>query len=211
MNEQKDLITAREYSLKALRYEQKWKKYLNHTHQALIEAMTIDGSRSLCDLSCGTGLFTYKLLEQYPELERIQLNDLSSAMLKQAKDRFKEYPQINFSNFPAHHINRLDPAFDVIISLNSFHNYAKQQEVIDASFETLTPGGKIYILDWNRTGIFRLINRVIQLAVKEHIDTCSAYELYQLLHASGFELTHIRTWRWHYWNFFVIEAEKPAK
>ncbi len=211
MTDQKDRITAREYSLQARVYEQKWEKYLKHTHQALIEAMDIEGCRSLCDLSCGTGLFTYQLLEHHPELELIRLNDLSSSMLEQAKDRFREYPQISFSSFHAHHIDQSDTVFDVIISLNSFHNYADQHAVIDASFKALKAGGKIYILDWNRTGMFRLTNRIIQFAVKEHIDTRSAYELYEMLHHTGFELTHIRTWSWRYWKFYLIEAEKPAE
>ena len=201
--------TARSYSVQADTYEHKWRKYIEHTHRALINELVLKTNDRICDLSSGTGLFTYAILEKEPNLKEIRLNDLSTKMLEISQNRFSEDDRITFSNQASNTIHDSIQFLNTIISLNAFHNYVSQKEVVASIFEALNVGGTVYILDWNNQGWFRFINYFIKLFVKEHIDTRSEAEMNKMLREAGFKISSTKSWYWRYWNFYLIKAQKP--
>ena len=203
-------VTANEYNKQANSYEAKWEAYLAHTHQKMADALELEPSSKVCDVSCGTGLFTYKLFQKQLNLELLQLNDISQEMLSYAKERFSKTDTITFTNFPAHEIDQSATPFDALISLNAFHNYDQQKKSIEACYNSLKPNGEIYILDWNRSGLFRIMNFWIRLFVKERIDTRTLSEMEKLLEDAKFSIKHTEEWSWRYWKFFLIVGEKSG-
>tara|TARA_R110002096_G_scaffold183757_18_gene361992 strand:- start:4837 stop:5466 length:630 start_codon:yes stop_codon:yes gene_type:complete len=202
-------VTANAYNELANSYEKRWGKYLSHTYQKMAASLELKGAVRVCDISCGTGLFAHQLIKKYPELELLQLNDISTKMISYAKTRFSKDEHVLFSKLPAHKIDDIDSRFDALISLNAFHNYDKQKAVVNASYNALIPGGKVYILDWNRAGLFKLINFFIGSSVKEGIDTRSLLEMEKLLKKANFDVVNTEKWNWRYWNFFLIVGQKP--
>lgn len=194
------------FNPKAEKYEQKWEAYLRHTHEIFLDNIEPKEGETLLDASSGTGLLALELSESDMSFERLVLNDPSSVMLNFARKRLAGYPEITFSNQTAEKLDFGDDQFDGILCLNAFHFYGNQQQVLANFHRLLTPEGKLYILDWNRSGFFRFINPIINWSTSENINTRSLVEMRDILKGCGFQIVDEMEWNWRYWNFFFIEA-----
>jgi ubiquinone/menaquinone biosynthesis C-methylase UbiE len=129
-------------------------------------------------------------------------------MLQQAKERLRDVKGIEYTNCFCEQLSFRENCFDKICCLNSFHYYTDQKLILSHFHTFLKPGGTLYILDWNRTGSFRVINKIIDLLSPEHINTRSKEETLQLLGNSGFTPIHHSTWGFRWWKFYFISAQK---
>lgn len=128
-------------------------------------------------------------------------------MLEVAKYRLSSSDNIRFSNYFAEDLQFEENSFDHIICLNSFHYYVDQHSVINQFKRVLKPGGTIWIQDWNRVGLFKIANKLIDWLSPENINTRSVDEMKELLHQNNFVVKKEGTWRFRWWNFFFIRAE----
>lgn len=191
---------------RAAAYEHRWSAYLAHTHARFLEQIRTDGDDLLLDVSAGTGRLARELIEGGHAFRKLQLNEPSGAMRSVAARKLAGNPRIHITDHPARTIPGTENRFDRIFCLNAFHFYPQQQAVLRHFHELLKDGGRLCVLDWDRTGFFHIINRFIRWRVDEHIDTRSAVEMRSMLEGSGFSVTHTRRWRWRYWRLFYIEA-----
>lgn len=198
--------TTRSYNENARNYEKRWAAYLRHTHTTFVEQLDVSETDRLLDLSCGTGLLARELLNSGKKFEHLTLNDPAEKMLDIARKRLSSHPDISFANSPAHRIPFEDNSFDRIFSLNAFHNYRYQNTVISEIRRVLKRGGRIYVQDWNRSGLFRPLNMIIRHWVPEHIDTRSPEEAKRMLEAHGLLVEKEETWNYRYWKFFFMQA-----
>lgn len=189
-------------------YEKKWEGYLKNTHQKLWPVLEIQEGDSVLDVSAGTGLLAQQILEEF-SIQKLILNDISSEMQSLAKSRLAEYENIEYTSSSAEALDFEPGSFDHIISLNAYHNYPRQNEFLVKVFEWLKPGASLYILDWNRRGLFRFINWYISLTVNEIINTRSLPEVLKQLKTTGFSIELKREWKYNYWNLFLIKCQKP--
>ena len=202
--------TISAYNRQAAAYEAKWKSYLNHTHEAFLCRIKTTADDTILDVSGGTGLLAKMLIDRNYAFKHLVVNDPSEKMLAIARDRLSDKPNIRFSNNRAEAISFKANQFDRIFCLNSFHYYTNQPEVLDRLHTMLTPGGRLYILDWNRSGLFTIANKILTWVSSEHIDTRSLPEMNQMANESGFKLNNQDSWSWRYWTFFFVEAHKPG-
>lgn len=194
------------YNKQAPKYEKKWADYLSHTHESFLRAFECRKEDQILDISAGTGLLPKYMFEREYRFSKMVLNDVSEEMLKVARKRFKNDPAISFTEESSEQLSFENNSFDRVISLNAFHHYKDHQKVISEIRRVLNPGGKVYILDWNRKGIFTLVNYCIDLFSSETIQTLNVDEITEMLEADAFLIEEQKEWRYSYWNFYLVTA-----
>jgi len=189
-------------------YESRWAQYLTHTHQKFLEKIHLDKDDKVLDMSCGTGLLAYHLIERGDKFREIVLNDISTKLQARAKKRFKGRDDIRFTSLPAESVDFPAETFDKIFCLSAFHNYSQQSCVLQNCRHILKPGGRMYLLDWNRSGWFRIVDLFIKIKTPEYIDTRSRNEMKQKLTDHSFSIIFDREWYFNYWKFFYLIVNK---
>lgn len=202
--------TAEGYNQNANRYEKRWKKYLAHTHQRLLKHLHTKGDDVILDASCGTGLLAQHLISEAYPFKKLVLNDISTDMQQKAKERLGEKPDVLFTQQPVQNLDLEAESHAKVLCLNAFHNYTNQIEVLEQFWHILQPGGKVYLLDWNRSGWFLPVNWMINHWASEYINSRSLEEISHLLSEAQFELLLQKEWYFRYWKFFLIVAQKPS-
>lgn len=196
------------YNQKAACYEKKWEAYLRHTHLKFLARIDTSEDEAILDLSCGTGLLAKELKSEGFPFKKLVLNDPSEKMLAIARTRLESSDKISFTNYSVEHLDFEEEQFDRIFCLNAFHFYSLQQQILHKVHALLKPGGHFYVLDWNRSGFFRFINRIIDWNTSEHIETKSLGEFEKMLVNSNLFTSSKQEWYWRYWKFFFTEAIK---
>lgn len=174
----------------------------------LLKHIKLDSSDVILDPSGGTGLLAQKLLDQNYSFEELVINDPSDEMLAIARQRFPDKPTISFNNLKVQDLSYPQNYFSKIICLNSFHFYEQQEQVLNQFHKLLKPDGKLYILDWNREGFFRIVNTLIRWSTSEYINTRSLLELRQMISNKRFTIQTSHSWNWRYWKLMFVEGIK---
>lgn len=174
----------------------------------LLKHIKLDSSDVILDSSGGTGLLAQKLLDQNYSFEELVINDPSDEMLAIARQRFSDKPTIRFNNLKVQDLSYPQNYFSKIICLNSFHFYEQQEQVLNQFHKLLKPDGKLYILDWNREGFFRIVNTLIRWSNSEYINTRSLFELRQMMSNNRFTIQTSHSWNWQYWKLMFVEGIK---
>jgi ubiquinone/menaquinone biosynthesis C-methylase UbiE len=200
--------TIQKYDQTAGEYEKKWKRYLDHTHEKFLSKIETKPEDWILDLSGGTGLLAKELVERQLPFRRLVINDPSEGMINIAKNRLPKDERLSFTKFRADRIPFEKNSFDRVFCLNAFHFYHDHQQTLDLLHLTLKPGGYLYLLDWNRSGLFRFMNTIINLLTSAYIDTRSLPELEEMLEKSGFCVKQTDSWNWWYWKFLFVKAHK---
>ena len=174
----------------------------------LLKHIELTPSDVVLDPSGGTGLLAKKLIAQNYSFEQLVINDPSDEMLAIARQRLSDKPSISFKNKKVQDLSYPKNYFTKIICLNSFHFYEKQDQVLSQFYKLLKPTGKLYILDWNREGFFRMVNTLIRWSSSEYINTRSLRELQQMMSENTFNIQTSHRWNWRYWKLMFVEGAK---
>ncbi|WP_110241856.1 class I SAM-dependent methyltransferase [Nocardioides gilvus] len=105
--------------------------------------------RSIVDLGCGTGQYTLKLAEAYPDA-RITALDLSQSELNYAKRRSEDAGlDIAFRRAAAEKTGLADGSADLVTSYILLHEMPPHaiRSVFDEAFRLLEPGGHVHFGD----------------------------------------------------------------
>jgi len=191
-------------------YEKRWADYLVNTHEKVLSVVDANPSDRILDVSAGTGSLAQRYIGHGFPYEQIVLNDPSHKMLEKARQRFSDNPNIIFTEHWVDEIGVEPESFDKIFCTSALHNYPDQPKTIRHLKNLLKPGGLLFLLDWNNSGWFRLVNWYIRIKVREEIiNTRSLPEAANLLNNADFEIFHQQEWYFSYWKFFLIKAQKP--
>lgn len=191
----------------AERYDKQYQSYLKHTHERMLSKLRLSPEDEILDSSAGTGLLAQEILKKHKSFKRLVLNDPASKMLERAKYRLRYHDEIEFHNQLCEQLAFDDNTFSQIICLNSFHYYTHQQEVLRHFRRMIKPGGNLWMLDWNRTGSFKIASTLINWLSPENINSRSLDEMKILLRETGFDVKEEEIWGYRWWNFFFVRCE----
>lgn len=108
-----------------------------------IERLGLKGSERVLDAGCGTGRDAQELLRQHPAVEIVGV-DGSSAMIAQARERFRDNP--GRAQFHARDLEQplaLDGEFDAVMSVACFHWIADHDALFANLHAVMRPGGRL--------------------------------------------------------------------
>ncbi|HTP06945.1 MAG TPA: class I SAM-dependent methyltransferase [Anaerolineae bacterium] len=116
-----------------------------------VAATTNPDAQHVLDIGCGAGNYTLKLLERLPDVD-ITLIDLSKPMLDRALQRISVVSNGNIAALQGdiRVIPLPDRHYDIILAAAVFHHLredAEREAVFRKCFESLKPGGSLWISD----------------------------------------------------------------
>ncbi len=115
------------------------------------------------DLACGNGRFMRQALEAYPRLPLTGL-DLSPAYCAEARERLRDWPQVEIVNGAVEQAPFDDDVFDAITCVYLFHELPPRVRR-DAAREiarVLKPGGTLVLADSIQTGDASDLDRMLE-------------------------------------------------
>jgi ubiquinone/menaquinone biosynthesis C-methylase UbiE len=112
-----------------------------------------DADIQILDIACGPGSLTRDLALTFPNAN-ITAVDLSFPYLKQAQNRLKKFPRINFLQANAEDLPFKDKNFDVVTCSYLFHElpHGPRKTVLKEAWRVLKPGGVLSLVDSIQTG-----------------------------------------------------------
>lgn len=139
-------LVRREYDHLAGEYDRRWRRYIDATLQAVLEAVDCSETDALLDIPCGTGELETRLFSLFPGL-RIVGSDLSLEMLANAcgKDSAgrAQWIAADIGQLPFPH-----GVFDWAVCANGFHYFDAPQSSLAELRRVLRPNGRLVLIDW---------------------------------------------------------------
>ncbi len=130
-----------DFDLIALHDQERW-NHNNHYHHFLLKQLPPQ-CRTALDIGCGTGEFS-RLLAQ--RVERVMAIDLSPNMIKIAKQRSRQFPNIDFQVADVMLWEPPTEKMDLIVSIATLHHVSIERLLPNLK-AALNPGGRLVILD----------------------------------------------------------------
>jgi ubiquinone/menaquinone biosynthesis C-methylase UbiE len=125
----------------ALHNQEGW-DHNNHYHRFLLKQLPAQRKIAL-DIGCGTGEFS-RLLAQH--FERVVAIDLSPNMIEVAKQRSRQFSNIDFQVANVLQWDLPSKKFDAIVSIAALH-HLPVESLLPNLKAALKPGGRLVILD----------------------------------------------------------------
>jgi ubiquinone/menaquinone biosynthesis C-methylase UbiE len=186
--------------------------FFHPAHRMLLDSLTESDQRIL-DIGCGTGAFAAAALERFPDTQ-VWGMDLSDGMLGQCEARCSAAPgRLHLVQGDSQRLPFRDDSFDVVTCSHSFHHYPRQEQVAAEMHRVLRPGGRLFIIDGDRDGLWgRFLFDVFIVAVEGPVRHLSGRAFRELYGRVGFENVSQRR-RWGPLPFLMTSghAAKPAR
>lgn len=115
-------------------------------HKRLLEYVDLSGQANILDLGCGTGRLLNRLATQFPQICGTGL-DLSSEMLRQARQSNYHHPRLIYVQGNAESLPFAHGQFDAVFNTISFLHYQKPEQVFSEVSRVLCSGGCFYLVD----------------------------------------------------------------
>jgi ubiquinone/menaquinone biosynthesis C-methylase UbiE len=194
---------VRSYAPVAKRYERRWRRYLEETIGATLDALRPVPGERILDVGCGTGLLLARLAERQRGVEAAGL-DLTEAMLRVAR-----------VDHGADRLVRGDSAalpfaagsLDAVVSSSSLHHWTDVTAALREMRRVVHPRGRVVITDWSRDPwYFRPLAR-LHLRSPAVRQVLTLAQLVEALRSAGLVVTGSRVYRaagW--WGMMTLVA-----
>jgi ubiquinone/menaquinone biosynthesis C-methylase UbiE len=145
-------IQVENYQGLASRFDKKQKRE-NRNHINKIKAISnfleIKKGDKVLEIGIGTGIHAKYLLENNKENFKFIGVDLSKEMLKQSKEKLKNFKNISLQVMDGAHLKFKDNTFDKVYISGSLHHYLDPETGIREIVRVLKKGGKFCIMEPN--------------------------------------------------------------
>ncbi len=108
-----------------------------------IEKLDLRGDEQVLDIGCGDGRLTAEIAKRVPKGSVLGV-DVSANMIDEAQKTFSHIKNLAFVCSDATAFSA-DKKFDVVVSFAAFHWIKDQRSVLQNIFQTLKPGGFLFI------------------------------------------------------------------
>ncbi|WP_319204234.1 malonyl-ACP O-methyltransferase BioC [uncultured Ilyobacter sp.] len=109
---------------------------------------------NILEVGCGTGIFSEKILKRFPN-SKIDLLDISPAMVETAKDKLGDSPKLNFIVDDVENYSP-EKKYDLIFSNATFQWIDDQKRLFSHLYSLLDYGGKIAFSTFGNKTYFEL-------------------------------------------------------
>lgn len=158
-------------------------------HDAVLRRLQHVDADAVLDLGCGTGQFTSRLVDRFPDAT-VTGFDLSAGMLDEAADRVAGAALVRGD---AMRLPFAEATFDVVVCTESFHWYEQQAEALAGIARCLRPDGRLLIASIATvTDVGDRLLRRASGAGGRTIRAVPPARLRRLLRGAGFEVLHQR-------------------
>jgi SAM-dependent methyltransferase len=141
MNESLKQKIQSDFDRIALHDQEGW-DHNNHYHRFLLNQLSSQRQSAL-DIGCGTGEFSRLLSKRF---EKVIAIDLSPNMIEVAKQRSRQFSNIDFQVADVLQGEPVVEQFDAIVSIATLHHLPVESLLPDLT-SALKPGGRLIILD----------------------------------------------------------------
>ncbi|WP_319470721.1 class I SAM-dependent methyltransferase [uncultured Pseudodesulfovibrio sp.] len=159
-----------DYSRFAFLYDTLVGPFLRPIHEAMLKIMTAQGSRTVLDLCCGTGMLAGMAADRGARVVGV---DLSPAMLHEGRTK---HPAVTFLDGDATSLIFSDNEFDAVLLSFALHEKSRQSgyEILAEAWRVMKPDGVLLIADYRKppsgqspwTGVG--ISLIERMAGREH-------------------------------------------
>ncbi len=115
-------------------------------HKRLLEYVDLPERANILDMGCGTGRLLERLATEFADVRGTGL-DLSSNMLRIARQSNSHHPRLIYIEGNAESLPFGEGQFDAVFSTISFLHYLEPQQVLSEVARVLSPGGRFYLVD----------------------------------------------------------------
>ena len=119
--------------------------------------------KSVLEIGCGAGLITSHITKAGAHLTAIDLTDQAIEITKARFDL--ENLSADIKQMNAEKMEFENDTFDLVISWGVIHHSGNMQNIIDEIYRVLKPGGKVYLMIYNKNSIRSIIYAYFWLGV----------------------------------------------
>lgn len=116
-------------------------------HRRMLEFVDLPGHSQVLDIGCGTGRLLNRLAAKFPTLKGMGL-DLSSEMIRQARQGNHYHPRLIFIQGNAESLPFANQQFDAIFNTISFLHYPHPEQFFLEVSRVLNSQGHFYLADY---------------------------------------------------------------
>lgn len=197
------------YDYVAHYYDKRWEGYLEATNNVAIGLLEPNADDIILDASGGTGLLIETIISKTKGEGKFYLTDISKEMLDIAEGRLTKFENVFISHQDVHDLDFSDDYFSKILCVSALHYYPEPRRVLNNFYRLLRPNGKLIIVDWCRDSFqFKLLNIILKLLSKYHVEIYSSNELNSLVETSNFKVEKIINFTHGLWKLVGLRASK---
>jgi ubiquinone/menaquinone biosynthesis C-methylase UbiE len=180
-------------------------RWLARLQEEARETLALRSEDRVLDVGCGTGAAVRKVA---PIVERAAGVDLSSAMIRRARELAAGRPNVELEVADSEHLPFADGEFTAVLCTTSFHHYPNPERAVGEMARVLLPGGRVAIGDGCSDGLAaRAFDWVLRTFQPSHVRMYRSRELEELLAGAG--MAHQST-RWLLrGGYMIMAASKP--
>ncbi|WP_036480249.1 class I SAM-dependent methyltransferase [Myxosarcina sp. GI1] len=170
-----------QYDKMASWYDRRWQKYIDKTLAICLQRSQVTNNEKVLDVACGTGELAKLILEQNSS-QQISGIDLSANMLQVAREKCREYSNVEFQQATASKLPFDDESFDLVICASALHYFENPQLALLEIKRVLKTNGRLIILDWCRDfWTIKALNIFLKFFDSAHEKCYTQFQLHQLL------------------------------
>tara|TARA_Y100001936_G_scaffold202146_1_gene204660 strand:+ start:41 stop:745 length:705 start_codon:yes stop_codon:yes gene_type:complete len=120
-----------------------WKK-------TMLNMMNPSDKHELIDVACGTGDIAKLYLNNVNKLSKVTCVDPNKGMIKKAKEKLKNFNNLNWIISPAENLPIKDNTFDFYTISFGLRNTKKIDKSLAEAYRVLKPGGRFLCLEFSK-------------------------------------------------------------
>lgn len=157
----------------ALFYETFWQRQLRPAQDLLLEMAAIQPGEKVLDIACGTGLVSFRAVQQTGASGIVLGTDISDRMIEMATElsREKNINNISFQRMDAEQLDCDDQSFDVVICALGLMYVPDPSKAISEMHRVLKKGGRMVAAVWGERShcgwaeIFEIVDKRVSSEV----------------------------------------------
>ena len=153
--------TMRRYDLTAGMYERLYAEEQAAKYKAALERLSINCNRRVLDVGCGTGLLFSHVAA---EAQTVVGVDISRLLLRQAKERIRDFRNVNLVQADADHLPFKAALFSTVFAFTVLQNMPKPLETLNEIKRNIERDGSVVVTGLKKVFSLETFKELLQSA-----------------------------------------------